>query len=61
MKTSFPYTPLHTSSLVFAQEKESYPDQQDSIQKQRVCTGKVKGPFSFKSDIFPGTVRNYLV
>ena len=61
MKTSFLYTPLHTSSLVFAQEKESYPDHPDSIQKQGVPTGDVKGPFSFKSDIFPGKIRNYLV
>ncbi|MDA7640056.1 SMP-30/gluconolactonase/LRE family protein [Opitutaceae bacterium] len=61
MKYSFLYTLLLTSSLVFAQEKESYPDHPDSILKQGVPTGEVKGPFSFKSDIFPGTVRNYWV
>jgi hypothetical protein len=61
MKRAVLFTLLLTSSLVFAQEKESYPDHPDSMQKQGVPIGEVKGPFSFKSDIFPGTVRNYWV
>ena len=61
MKYSFLYTLLLTSSLVFAQEKESYPDHPDSIRRQGVPTGEVRGPFPFKNDIFPGTVRNYWV
>lgn len=59
MKRAFLLNLLLSSSLVFAQEKESYPAHPGSIQKQRVIKGKVKGPFSFKSDIFPGMVRNY--
>ena len=41
--------------------KESYPVHPDSKVKPGVPQGKVTGPFSWKSEIFPGTVRDYWV
>ncbi|MDG2390884.1 MAG: SMP-30/gluconolactonase/LRE family protein [Planctomycetaceae bacterium] len=50
------------SSEIFAQPpKESYPVHPDSKVKPGVPQGKVTGPFSWKSKIFPGTVRDYWV
>lgn len=43
------------------QPEESYPPHPDSQKKAGVPTGHIQGPFQFKSDIFPGTVRDYWV
>lgn len=41
--------------------QESYPDHPDSLKKDGVPEGRVDGPFEWRSDIFPGTTRNYWV
>ena len=41
--------------------QDEYPLTQDSIRQEGVPEGEVKGPFSFESEIFPGTVRNYWI
>lgn len=59
MKRTILFISLFLSPLIFGQKKESYPPHPDSVQKQGVPEGEVKGPFKFESDIFPGTVRDY--
>ena len=49
------------SSTISAQPQESYPPHPDSIEKEGVPKGEVKGPFQWESKIFPGTVREYWV
>src|SRR5262245_37484906 len=44
----------------YAQE-ESSPEHPDSVAQDGVPQGKIEGPLSFKSEIFPGTVRDYWV
>ncbi|MFT4639548.1 MAG: gluconolactonase [Verrucomicrobiales bacterium] len=41
--------------------QESYPAHPDSEVKEGVPQGEVKGPFSWESQIYPGTVRDYLI
>ncbi len=41
------------------QVQESYPEHPDSVPQAGVPQGKVHGPFVWKSDIFPGTEREY--
>ena len=48
-------------SSASAQPKESYPPHPDSQKKQGVPEGTIHGPFQWKSQIFPGTVREYAV
>ena len=50
---------FHSSAS--AQPKESYPPHPDSQKKPGVPEGKIHGPFQWKSEIFPGTVREYAV
>ncbi|MEY4566109.1 MAG: Gluconolactonase precursor [Planctomycetota bacterium] len=50
---------LISSGLVWGQE--SYPDHPDSLPKEGVPKGEVRGPFPFESKIFPGTKRSYWV
>jgi len=58
---------LATLALAFAlmpraySQEESYPEHPDSIAQEGVPQGKVEGPISFKSEIFPGTVRDYWI
>ncbi len=40
-------------------QDESYPDHPDSVEQPGVPKGKIEGPFPWKSNIYPGTVRNY--
>ena len=49
------------SVTAFAQPAENYPPHPDSLRKEGVPQGEVKGPFEWKSKIFPGTVRQYWV
>ncbi len=42
-----------------AQSQESYPIHPDSKVKNGVPQGKIEGPFPFKSQVFPGTERDY--
>ncbi|MFN7291220.1 MAG: SMP-30/gluconolactonase/LRE family protein [Pirellula sp.] len=41
------------------QKEEAYETHPDSIKKPNVPEGKVEGPFTWKSKIYPGTVRDY--
>ena len=41
------------------QKEESYETHPDSIKKPNVPEGKIEGPFTWKSKIYPGTVRDY--
>jgi len=50
---------LSLSSSLLAQPQENYPPHPDSIEKEGVPKGEVKGPFKWESKIFPGTVRDY--
>jgi len=50
--------PVLTTSV---SAQESYPVHPDSVEKEGVPRGKVEGPFKWRSDIFPGTVRDYWV
>lgn len=50
---------LLTASLLHAQE--NYPVHPDTLPQEGVPKGDVKGPFTWKSDIFPGTVRDYWI
>lgn len=43
----------------FAQD--TYPEHPDSRRQEGVPQGKIEGPFSWKSTIFPGTVRDFWV
>lgn len=47
-----------SSTRLFAQE-ENYPEHPDSVAKPGVPQGKLVGPFLWKSNIYPGTERNY--
>jgi len=42
-------------------QEESYPEHPDSVVQDGVPQGKIEGPISFTSNIFPGTVRDYWV
>jgi sugar lactone lactonase YvrE/enterochelin esterase-like enzyme len=42
-------------------QEESWPVPPEALEQAGVPTGKVEGPFEFKSSIFPGTVRQYWV
>lgn len=53
-------TILATTSLS-AQNNESYPSHPDSEVKPGVPQGTIEGPFSWRSEIFPGTTRDYWV
>ena len=61
MKRLLPFLLSILAPLCFAQAKESYPPHPDSQMKPGVPEGTVEGPFIFRSDIFPGTERNYWV
>lgn len=61
MKQVFSVFTLLLISFAFGQNKESYPPHPDSLKKAGIPEGEVKGPYKFKSDIFPGTVRDYWV
>ena len=50
---------LWSASSLLAQE--SYPDHPDSLPQEGVPKGKIEGPFQWKSNIFPGTVRDYWI
>ena len=41
--------------------QEDYPEHPDSIAKEGVPKGEIKGPIPFDSKVFPGTKRNYFV
>ena len=41
--------------------QESYPRHPDSLKQEGVPEGKVEGPFTWKSEIFPGTERQYWI
>ena len=43
----------------FATGQENYDVHPDSIPQDGVPKGEIEGPFEWKSDIFPGTVRDY--
>ncbi|MBD3672274.1 MAG: SMP-30/gluconolactonase/LRE family protein [Planctomycetaceae bacterium] len=49
------------ASTVSAQPQESYPPHPDSQKKPGVPEGEILGPFQWKSEIFPGTVRDYAI
>jgi enterochelin esterase-like enzyme len=40
-------------------QDESYPEHPDSVEQPGVPKGKIEGPFPWRSNIYPGTVRNY--
>ena len=42
-------------------QQEEYPKPPEAEIKAGVPTGKIEGPFEFRSEIFPGTVREYWV
>lgn len=48
-----------TSSNAIAADE--YPVHPDSKPQEGVPPGEIKGPFEWKSDIFPGTVRQYAI
>ncbi|MFK7738404.1 MAG: alpha/beta hydrolase-fold protein [Pirellulaceae bacterium] len=50
---------LATSS-VFSQDEE-YPVPEEATRRDGVPEGEVVGPFELKSEVYPGTVRNYWV
>jgi len=50
---------IATSSSVIAADE--YPVHPDSKPQDGVPQGEIKGPFEWKSDIFPGTVREYAI
>lgn len=41
--------------------QDSYPEHPDSVRQDGVPEGKIEGPFEWRSEIYPGTVRNYWV
>jgi enterochelin esterase family protein len=45
-------------NYVFAQQPNQSPD---SLPQEGVPQGEIKGPVEWKSEIFPGTVRNYWI
>jgi sugar lactone lactonase YvrE/enterochelin esterase-like enzyme len=47
--------------LPVAKAQENYPEHPDSVAKDGVPKGEVRGPFPFESKVFPGTKRNYFV
>lgn len=49
--------------VTFGQENfpEKYPAHPDSVRQADVPEGELKGPYPWKSNIFPGTVRDYWV
>lgn len=51
---------LFTQSLL-AQQKESYPTPPEAVPRSGVAEGRIDGPHEFRSQIFPGTVRQYWV
>ena len=44
-----------------AHAQESYPDHPNSVRQDGVPEGSIEGPFEWRSEIFPGTVRNYSI
>jgi sugar lactone lactonase YvrE/enterochelin esterase-like enzyme len=42
-------------------QEESYPEHPDSVVQDGVPQGKIEGPINFRSNIFPGTVREYWI
>lgn len=48
-----------TLALASSHAQEKYPIGPDSVPQQGVPQGEIKGPFTWKSEIFPGTVRDY--
>ena len=52
---------LLTTASLSAQNDEFYPLHPDSKVKPGVPQGTIEGPFSWRSEIFPGTVRDYWV
>jgi sugar lactone lactonase YvrE/enterochelin esterase-like enzyme len=40
---------------------DEYPEHPDSVVQDGVPQGKVEGPFEWRSEIYPGTVRNYWI
>ena len=40
---------------------EDYPPHPDAQRHEGVPQGEIKGPFQWKSEIFPGTVRDYWI
>lgn len=48
-------------NVLIAQGKDEYPKPPEAEVKDGVPQGKVEGPFQFRSEIFPGTVRDYWV
>lgn len=50
---------LSLTSSLLAQPQENYPPHPDSLVKEGVPQGEIKGPFQWESKIFPGTVREY--
>jgi len=67
MPRAFYVRRLATLALILAftprahAQEESYPEHPDSLVQDGVPQGKVEGPFTFKSEIFPGTVRDYWI
>lgn len=49
------------SATAFAQPQENYPPHPDSLPQKGVPKGEVKGPFDWKSKIFPGTERQFWI
>jgi sugar lactone lactonase YvrE/enterochelin esterase-like enzyme len=52
---------LAVATVAMAQDEPDYPLGPDSQRRPGVPEGRVEGPFSWESDIFPGTVRNYWI
>lgn len=50
---------LVAQSTVLSAQEEKYPEHPDSIRREGVPQGKIEGPFQWKSNIYPGTERNY--
>src|SRR5262245_9131181 len=42
-------------------QEESYPEHPGSVAQPGIPQGKIEGPISLKSSIFPGTVRDYWI
>lgn len=43
------------------QETDTYPPHPDSLPQAGVPKGEIKGPFEWRSEIYPGTVREYAI
>ncbi|MEM6688531.1 MAG: alpha/beta hydrolase-fold protein [Planctomycetota bacterium] len=56
------FTVLLLAATTFAQDRqETYPPHPDSLPRDGVPKGELKGPFEFRSEIFPATIRNYWI